>query len=343
MNPFVNGTFSTNNSIKNTTAVDEFPPITWTTWAICSMITCASGFLTNAGLLLLFARRRTLRTPFNIYLMNLLFANLIYVVIAYPMEISSSLHATKWRLGVSACTVYLYSFSVLQAAIFHSHLLITVNRLWAVIRPFHYHSVHTARTAVCLCLGVWVYVHLAVAPEWALDALYYRPVQFDSCYNNAFAQVTYDLIAQNLFYNLPHLLMILALPVIYIVLQRQRRVNPAFCFRAKQTEPAQIRTVTASAAARVARGTAGRLARKRESHGYFLMVLLTVSVTVCWTPYDLYFTLKTQVPGFQAPMYYYEVVELLFSLQTTMDPVVFALATQNLRNALRDMAVQRTF
>ncbi|OQV12711.1 hypothetical protein BV898_13032 [Hypsibius exemplaris] len=321
---------------------------TWTVAAVFSLLTCISGIIANGTLLFLFARDSALRTPFNIYLINLLLADFICVAIGYPMDLISNLNNLQWLLGNSICNLYLYNLSTVQAAIFHCHLLIAVNRIWAVLHPLSYRSVHSVRIAVLTCLGMWVYVNLAAGPELILDALFYRAaVETNGCYFNTVALHTYDTVAQLLFFHFPHLVMLIALAIVTRAKWKKHRARR---IRNNVVVPSGLRRLPLSnvngpssnhtSADRTA-GSQRPIASlrpnpKRESHGYRLLVLLTVSVTVCWTPIDIYFTLAGQLNNFDMPIFY-QVSAVLFSFQTTMDPIIFTLAVKTLREALRNL------
>ena len=73
------------------------------------------------------------------------------------------------------------------------------------------------RVALLICLGMWVYVHLALTQGVIADGLYYRKSsrQF-GCFLNSPAQPVMNKVTVLLVYDLPLVVMILALPVIQI-------------------------------------------------------------------------------------------------------------------------------
>ncbi|OQV25512.1 hypothetical protein BV898_00452 [Hypsibius exemplaris] len=346
---------------NNTAGCIIVVPNLWNVLSAFTLLTCVLGIIFNSTLLLLLVRVSTLRTSFNVYLINLLVANLICVMISYPMDLMTNLNSMKWLIGNAACTAYLYNVIVLQAGIFHCHLLIAVNRIWAVVHPISYRSIHSVRTACCLCLVMWVYVHVVAAPEFILDALYYRqPVETYGCFINMEVLATYDLIAEILFFNLPHLIMVLALPIVWVAKARQRQgslarsnvVRPARWDEARRLAGLQLKlrrggvdegqhTNQVTDSTNYRHGTTKEVQDtkvalptppmvRRKSHGYFLLTLLTLSVLICWTPIDVYYLLKSIRHDFNVPLFY-QVAEILFSLQTTMDPLVFFFAMKHLR------------
>jgi hypothetical protein len=218
---FVNGTLQC-SSMKNWTfcnisSLTQTAPLyaNWSVAPLFLLIISVLGFFGNGSLLIAFAKDPSLRTPFSIYLINLLVANLICIILEYPLDIVANLYS-GWFLGEKACTAYLYGSFVIQAAVFNAHQLIALNRMWAAVHPISYRTRHSVRTAVLLCLGMWVYVHLAIVPELIADAINYRlPVEASGCVLNREAQPVSDLATQVLIYDLPSVVMLVALPVIY--------------------------------------------------------------------------------------------------------------------------------
>ena len=72
-----------------------------------------------------------------------------------------------------------------------------------------------------------------------------------------------------------------------------------------------------------------------RSRATWLLVFLTLTITVTWTPANLYFLLVTYIPHFdQTHGPFYSLKTILFELQPVMDPIVFFLAMKPLRNAV---------
>lgn len=186
----------------------------WTATPIILLIAFTFGCLSNGILLLLFIEHRALRTPFNIYLINLLIANLAYLCVQNSMDIPFNLYST-WFMGNYACTVYIYGSFVLEAGIMHAHQLIAINRIWAIVYPVSYRSHHSVRTALLLCVGMWVSLHLVIAPGLVADAMYYRlPVESNGCDINAAAQPIWNSAVLLLIYIPPQVVMLVGFLVI---------------------------------------------------------------------------------------------------------------------------------
>ena len=66
-------------------------------------------------MLFVFAKEPSLRAvPFNIYLMNLLVANLAVLIMQYTVDIAINLHTGIWLMNDALCGAFLYGCFVLQ-------------------------------------------------------------------------------------------------------------------------------------------------------------------------------------------------------------------------------------
>lgn len=81
---------------------------------IISLVTFVLGLTENVGLLALFCTDASLRTPFTVYLMNLLLANATLISFQYSMDIVVNYHQGTWTMSEQACTFYLYAVNILE-------------------------------------------------------------------------------------------------------------------------------------------------------------------------------------------------------------------------------------
>lgn len=162
--------FPTNTTIYNNATAS--PIASWNV-RVFPIFFCIATIVLDGVVLALLLRAESRRRPFTIYLICLLGTNMVYAVIQNPLDI---LHDIRpgWWLGKSACTTYLYSNYVFASCVVHSHVLITINRIWAVTFPIHYRNYHSRRVAIALCCLMYTYVHLCMVPGWLMDAVTYR-------------------------------------------------------------------------------------------------------------------------------------------------------------------------
>lgn len=98
-----------------------------------------SNIVLNSIVLGHFLKYRHLRTPFAIYLINLLSTNFACAWLQSPAKFIVGLYNSNWTvLNSAVCTVNLYGAGVVGAGTMTSHVLITINRLWALVFPLSY-------------------------------------------------------------------------------------------------------------------------------------------------------------------------------------------------------------
>lgn len=158
------------------------PPTTnWGWVSIASIIMLITAFGLNLMALLRFLTDMTLISPFNLLIVNLVLANVVYFIILGPLDFINGLY-TGWWLGEAWCTIYMYGLWVLSLVQMSSHPLIAIDRLWAVSFPINYRKVHNKRFILLLCSGAWLLAHLVALPVVITDARYYRlPVATNGC------------------------------------------------------------------------------------------------------------------------------------------------------------------
>ncbi|XP_055352321.1 melatonin receptor type 1B-like [Paramacrobiotus metropolitanus] len=272
-------------------------------------------FVLNTGVVLIMLKDRSLHSSFNVYVLVLLCGNILYAVVDGPLKILT--FATRWWLGNVACNVEVYCIQILASVILHTHVLISLNRLWALFWPVSYRQRHTTTVAWLICLGMVVYVHVFQLPAVIIDALYYRNLD-RGCFFNRAAQKTWATVQSVWFFHIP----IFFVPACYPLLlwkQLSRRKT------LKRTGP-----TTDVSSMRGSRNAASRR-RTKGSRSFIVTSLFTLGFAVSWMPSDLYYILVDWMPMGQ--------LETLRKVQTSMnpllsllDPIFFSLTMKHLQD-----------
>lgn len=175
----------------------------------------------NLFVLAVFCRDKKLRTPFSVYLILLQCCNLIYAIGDYPLAIMGQIYS-RWKMGAFACSIHIYALYVFAGITMHTHLLITVNRIWAISFPHSYRIHHNKKVAMLICAGMVSYVHMVCLPGFIMDTLYYRlPIETNGCYLNFESQIIWATTIQFVIYDFPIVFMVAAYP--YILYQKVKR------------------------------------------------------------------------------------------------------------------------
>ena len=74
---------------------------------------------------------------------------------------------------------------------------------------------------------------------------------------------------------------------------------------------------------------------KKSSKAFAILAVLTISVTICWTPIHTLYTIMLWVPADRISPLLLNIAAMLFALQSTLDPVLFVCALPDLRESIR--------
>ena len=146
---------------------------TWSYLPVFGIIVLIAAFLTNSTLLLTLLRNPQLRTPFTVYIINLLISNTINTLFPQIFDIVSMVR--PWpALGWGFCEAYLYTSYIVHAAVYNSHFFIALNRIWAVVSPMTYRHYHTKQKAIIVSIALWIYIHMVNLPGFIRDHVYHH-------------------------------------------------------------------------------------------------------------------------------------------------------------------------
>ncbi|OQV25596.1 hypothetical protein BV898_00532 [Hypsibius exemplaris] len=336
------------------------------------VILCIGVVVLNSFVLVAFVKNRNLRTPFNIYIINLVLADLLQALFDLPFTLLGEF-TPIWPLGRAGCNFALYAKWVFSAAVRNTHSLISLNRMWAVFMPISYRERHTRAIATALCLGTWVYVHIFLLPGLVLDSVVYR-LDGDSCQLNTTAQRDWALPSQVVVYNSSVFIIGISYPLIWWKLRQRLKVDPGqkkevemrpvgpyrhACLCAPETSVRGTNDVAARNGREIddlftrrngqlrmgetneqnpANGSldgqipTGQRDPSRPSQSFIVLTYLVVGVIFCWSPIMIYFTMQI-VTGYNNNLHYVAGT-LLYYFNSLLDPFFFALAMAPLRATL---------
>ena len=350
----MHGNNTTNNFILNASAAAPLP--VWGRASISLATIAVLGALLNGTILLVFLRERALRTSFTLHVMHLLLLNLLCCIFQYSLGAVVNLNASasrRWYLDDGLCDLYLLTLCLLNAGISNIHGLMAINRAWAIIHPLSYRNRNSKRLTVQLGAAMWVYLLLMMFPYWLLDELHYRqaPTTRQACQFNSLAMSAYSPLAALLVYTAPIMVVLLSFAVVIVDrVVRNGRQKARRSANVIGILPAvghtNVGCVTAATISATVGGgalepfpsalAAGQEAvwRPVHSHKYLVLALLTASATVCYMPRTVYILVNMCLPEYGAPTYY-EVASILYSCELVVDPILFTLTLDQLREALK--------
>ncbi|GAV06222.1 hypothetical protein RvY_16243 [Ramazzottius varieornatus] len=163
------GLLSTNTSANNFTSdINLFVGPNWSLTAGFAIFVQISALLTNSALAFLLQQNPSLVTTFTIYPFYLSLVNILCSVFYDTINLLDSLYAVWW-FGNSVCTLFQHGGWIIMGGMLHAHTLIALNRFWAMTFPASYRRYQKRRSALIVCLAVWVYLHVCLLPGNLLD------------------------------------------------------------------------------------------------------------------------------------------------------------------------------
>ncbi|XP_055336551.1 5-hydroxytryptamine receptor 1A-like [Paramacrobiotus metropolitanus] len=283
----------------------------------CLLGTTVATLATNCGVLAVFLINKSLRTAFNVYIMALLSANIIFAAVDGPLKLLAYPYP-DWRLGPAVCTLRIYSVYIIAAMAIHFHLLITLNRVWAMFWPVSYRNSHSTALAWCLCGGTVFYLHVVLLPGILLDAVYYRISVERGCWLDFSRQFAWATFTSWWVFIGPKVFIPICYPFLWRKEMRRRAIIAAGQRFAEMT-------MTSTPPTPADMTTAPARPQRSRLRPFIVLTLFTISIIVCWMPSLMYYQLLNFV-SMDKLKTFGKVADILYSLQGLLDPVFVCLS-----------------
>ncbi|XP_069466870.1 melanopsin isoform X3 [Ambystoma mexicanum] len=115
-----------------------------------------TGMLGNFLVIYAFGRSRTLRTPANMFIINLAITDFMMSVTQAPIFFTTSLHK-RWIFGEKGCELYAFCGALFGITSMITLMVIAVDRYFVITRPLASIGVMSRKRAVLILVGVWLY------------------------------------------------------------------------------------------------------------------------------------------------------------------------------------------
>ncbi|XP_055334063.1 melanopsin-like [Paramacrobiotus metropolitanus] len=339
---------------------------------LLSIATTASNIVIIAAFLV----NRHLRTPFNCYLISLIVSDIGQSAFDLPFMVAS-LFQPVWIFGRTACNFNLYVKWVFAGVVRNTHALISLNRFCALFWPIIYKQYHTKTTAIWLCIGTWVYVHIWLMPGMVPDA---RGLRKDdgTCFVNTTAQPVWAMATQWCLYNSTLVVITITYPFIWWKIRmRQKLVTPVGQVRTGQRHGSlKMNTVYQGPSCANPSSTGNDLkltltdedggegediaeppdkyspthkpsvpiehaaVHPKRSQSFAVLTYLVLGVIFCWTPIMTFFTLADFM-DYDSHLHFV-IGSLLYYLNSLLDPFFFCIAIKPLRMTVLAILQGRT-
>ncbi|XP_037660500.1 melanopsin [Choloepus didactylus] len=125
-----------------------------------------TGTLGNLTVIYTFCRSRSLRTPANMFIINLAVSDLFMSITQAPVFFISSLYK-QWIFGETGCEFYAFCGALFGITSMITLMAISLDRYLVITRPLAPVGVVSKRRAALVLLGVWLY-----ALAWSLPPFF---------------------------------------------------------------------------------------------------------------------------------------------------------------------------
>ncbi|OQV12737.1 hypothetical protein BV898_13057 [Hypsibius exemplaris] len=354
-----NGTFAVN--------VTSIPPnFMRTIMSWFTIFTIVATLVTNGFIIVVYITRGHLRTAFNAYIFNIALTEALTAILAMPGIFVLSFYG-YWPYSPILCSAFTFVKQHLGSGVRYGHVLVTVNRMWAVTFPLDYRTAHTKRVSNCLIISTWIFVLGLNCPSAILGRL--NPVIYpvDFCrmdYRGYLATLAFGI--EFVGYDVPEIIIVFAYPFVLYKLRQLRgntKIGQVGVSAGVQTGPrmfsleavvpanasnhlppslVRLKTIDEDVVLPPAQQQPAPHRRRRKimsrSH-YRVLAYFVVGVIVCWTPNHLYYLL-VDIINYRNDIF----SAVQFFAQSTyswINPILCYLAMQQLREAVKDLIFNR--
>uniref|UniRef100_A0A8C5EP29 G-protein coupled receptors family 1 profile domain-containing protein n=1 Tax=Gouania willdenowi TaxID=441366 RepID=A0A8C5EP29_GOUWI len=129
-----------------------------------------TGTIGNLMTVLAFIFDLRLRTRFNVLIVNLAVADLLYCTILQPISVDSYLHL-RWRSGQLWCTIFGFLLFLSNSVSIITLCLVAVSRYLLVAKRVVFDRVFSSWGLIILLISAWALGALSFAPLWSAYVL----------------------------------------------------------------------------------------------------------------------------------------------------------------------------
>ena len=253
------------------------------------------------------------------YVVNLLLLDFVHILIDKPLSAVLDYLEPDFFGECMVIGIFRYALYCLLPSSRFAHVLITINRIWAVTFPFHYSRRHTFKVAVLLCVSSVIVIHVGglVTTVGLISSAVCRQGEFSSL------QIIRVLQYGELGFTV---LCGVSIVVSYPVLCYKYRFYMAKRKKFSKTAVLAYPISTVSAVQE-------RSQHSHDSgqHAFVFLTAVTFIVFVTWVPLDI----CALYAGRNATDLSRYMGTTFSALQELLDPVFFVLALREVRTAVK--------
>ncbi|KAM4624210.1 melanopsin-A-like [Polymixia lowei] len=115
-----------------------------------------TGMLGNFLVMYAFCRSRSLRTPANMFIINLAITDFLMCLTQTPIFFTTSMHK-RWIFGEKGCELYAFCGALFGICNMITLMVIAVDRYVVITRPLASLGVMSRKRALCILAAAWAY------------------------------------------------------------------------------------------------------------------------------------------------------------------------------------------
>ncbi|KAM9561183.1 melanopsin-A-like [Salvelinus alpinus] len=115
-----------------------------------------TGMVGNFLVIYAFSRSKSLRTPANMFIINLAITDLLMCLTQAPIFFTTSMHK-RWIFGEKGCELYAFCGALFGICSMITLMVIAVDRYFVITRPLASIGVLSKKRALLILMAAWVY------------------------------------------------------------------------------------------------------------------------------------------------------------------------------------------
>ncbi|XP_055352990.1 uncharacterized protein LOC129598929 [Paramacrobiotus metropolitanus] len=301
-------------------------------------VIAVTSFILNFGLLIVHIMRPAYINHFTVYLLFLYIANTVYLAGAFPFIFLSEVYNVEFSFqGLTTCLTFSYFHWVVSLVPVMCHMLIALNRLWALTYPLGYRNYHTRNMACLICVLTVLYVHLFKLPSLFMFKPNAYQVRLET------SQICSIPVPQGYFYftrvdsilNRFAPLFIIAGVYAYLVIKRFSKKLGKVTDASESVELAKkLENMDPGNMSRIhGAGRPPRTVERSVVRPFLILTLTTISVIICWLPLDVILFYQWFLIGKPSLTIFtvFQYCHMMYMIQLLFDPIMWIVSFRKAR------------
>uniref|UniRef100_I6RAP7 Onychopsin n=1 Tax=Eoperipatus sp. LH-2012 TaxID=1198996 RepID=I6RAP7_9BILA len=304
----------------------QFPQQSELMHFIFGLCICFLGILSVVGnffVMWIFAGTKSLRTPSNIFVINLAFSDFMMMATNFPIYVYNS-YFKYWALGPFVCEIYGFCGAFFGTLSIVTMAVISVDRYYVIVKPFIVMRKMNRNRAIAIIASVWIYV-LA----WCLPPFFgwnaYVPEGFlTTCSFDSLSEGFYNrAFVFGLFMGAYVLPLTIILYCYFYIFKEVAKHEAEFKKKAKEMNVASLR------------GNEEFMKKRREIKTAKIALTIIFLWIFAWTPYAVVALMGIFTDHSKITPLVSNLPAVFAKTASVYNPIVYAISHPKFRSALR--------